>query len=58
MTDCKTFWGVKHYWTRWIVTENGTISRGKDAVIGNYIKQKRTCEKCGMIELRIEKTTI
>lgn len=41
-----------HRWTKWETTEEGHITTSAGAKLGSFIKQKRVCNDCGLIEIR------
>lgn len=59
-----TCWPWMHRWTKWEVTEKGNLRSMRDAlglpiadwrkepIIGHYILQQRSCERCGKMQIR------
>ena len=58
MISCEGFWKSNHVWSKWKVEKEGKITDHNEAVQGWFIKQKRECQACGKIEIRMEKTTL
>jgi hypothetical protein len=49
-----------HKWSRWEAIAWGDLTKGKEGKIvdGFYIRQKRHCEDCGKLQLRLEKAQL
>ena len=60
MTDPRTcFW--RHRWSRW-EDKQTLVLHGPglpaEAIIGRSILQERRCERCNMVELRMEEASL
>ena len=50
MMDC---WPWSHKWSKWKVFFEMPITSSKnDAKIGIYTQQRRSCDKCGLMQIR------
>ena len=60
MIELRTcFW--RHRWSRWEDKQTLNLRRMEqpaEAIIGRSILQERRCERCNMVELRMEEATI
>lgn len=58
--DCDRWWGKDHEFGKWLEIESGTLSRtyAPDSKVGHYVKQKRTCERCGFQDIDTQTSTL
>ncbi len=52
--SCRSFWGTNHDFGKWEVVDEGelkSVRHNPPITIGFWIKQKRTCRRCGFVEL-------
>jgi len=53
-----------HKYTKWVTVEEGrvytksAIFSDQPRVTGNYLVQKKTCEKCGKVKMRTVQTDL
>lgn len=45
-----------HTYTRWIDKKRGEIRSLQKGLVGYYVQQERTCQKCGKVQLRVHRT--
>lgn len=61
--DCATMFFPRHDFTKWEIEARGTVHRsgGPDPsgeyTVGNWIRQSRRCNVCGLTQLRLDKAT-
>lgn len=46
-----------HRWTRWTITNAGPLLTNDDEKVGYFIVQTRTCQVCGLVQIREDRTT-
>lgn len=52
---CLFYW--QHDFTLWEETQHGpVVYKGSTIPVGNYVEQKRACNRCGRLEMRKETT--
>lgn len=59
MTDCNTFWGTSHNWSKWKIKEERPITRvDNKAKIGYWLLQERICKNCNFKQIRSQKENL